>query len=252
MIARTSAAITSLVLAAGAAGCVSFFEIGVDIPIQSKIDVSAFREVLIAGFIGGGSDAIDPNTETARLLRSQLRNQSELDVIDADVLSLVDEARRRGDAPAPGAADGVAIQTEADLEAFEPILEDQAFWQDIGEQYDGPLIITGTVLFTEVSRTGVAARPRSFVDQTTGREVFEEVREVMDQHGFAITPTFVFIDGRTGEQLYSESFYEETLYASTQNTPALSSYFELMDRVLPGFLNTLSSQRIRGSRVLLK
>ncbi len=70
--------------------------------------------------------------------------------------------------------------------------------------------------------------------------------------GYAISPNFVFIDGRTGAQLYSESYHEETLYPANQNTPALSSYFELMDKVLPGFLNTLSTQKIRGSRVLLK
>ena len=36
------------------------------------------------------------------------------------------------------------------------------------------------------------------------------------------------------------------LYPAAQNTPALSSYFELMDKLLPSFLNTLSTQRIRG------
>jgi hypothetical protein len=34
--------------------------------------------------------------------------------------------------------------------------------------------------------------------------------------------------------------------------PALSTYFELMDRVMPSFLSTLSAQKIRGTRVLLK
>ena len=52
--------------------------------------------------------------------------------------------------------------------------------------------------------------------------------------------------------LYSESFHEEALYQESQTTPALSSYFELMDKLLPGFLNTLSSQKIRGTRILLK
>jgi hypothetical protein len=32
----------------------------------------------------------------------------------------------------------------------------------------------------------------------------------------------------------------------------LSSYFELMDRLIPSFLSTLSSQTIKGSRVLLQ
>ena len=51
--------------------------------------------------------------------------------------------------------------------------------------------------------------------------------------GFALSLRFVFIDGRTGAELYSESYHEETLYPWTQNTPALSSYFELMDKLLP-------------------
>jgi hypothetical protein len=42
------------------------------------------------------------------------------------------------------------------------------------------------------------------------------------------------------------------LYSPQQNTPALSSYFELMDRLIPSFLGTLSSQKIRGARFLLK
>ena len=37
-----------------------------------------------------------------------------------------------------------------------------------------------------------------------------------------------------------------------QNTPALSSYFELMDKLIPSFLNALSTQKVRGVRVLLK
>ena len=63
-------------------------------------------------------------------------------------------------------------------------------------------------------------------------------------------PKFIFIDGRTGAQLYTESYHEESLCSAQQNTPALSSYFEMMDRLLPSFLNTLSAQKIKGTRVL--
>ena len=74
----------------------------------------------------------------------------------------------------------------------------------------------------------------------------------MERKGFILRPKFVFIDGRTGAVLDSEIFREEVLYNPHQDTPALSSYFELMDRLIPGFLGTLSSQKIRGTRVLLK
>ena len=50
---------------------------------------------------------------------------------------------------------------------------------------------------------------------------------------------------------YLGSYREET-YNAQQNTPALSSYFELMDRLVPNFLSALSSQKIKGTRILLK
>ena len=80
----------------------------------------------------------------------------------------------------------------------------------------------------------------------------EPVRTYMERKGFILRPKFIFIDGRTGTTLHSETFREEVLYNPQQNTPALSSYFELMDRLIPSFLGTLSSQKIRGTRVLLK
>ncbi|HOQ59482.1 MAG TPA: hypothetical protein PKZ08_02550, partial [Vicinamibacterales bacterium] len=60
------------------------------------------------------------------------------------------------------------------------------------------------------------------------------------------------IDGRTGETLHTETFREEVLYNAEQSTPALSAYFELMDRLLPSFLATLSSQSIKGTRMLIR
>ena len=77
-------------------------------------------------------------------------------------------------------------------------------------------------------------------------------RVFMERKGYILRPKFIFIDGRTGTRIYAESFREERLYPSQQNVPALSSYFELMDDVIPRFLNVLSTQKVRGTRVLLK
>jgi hypothetical protein len=57
-----------------------------------KLDVAGFQRVLVAGFISGGTDDVDSNLETTRLLRSQLRTKSDLRVIDADVLPLMEVA----------------------------------------------------------------------------------------------------------------------------------------------------------------
>ena len=254
MTARTVAAVASLAVGLATAGCVNFYEVTVETPIQAKHDVTPFQRVLVAGFLGGGTKNLDAAAETSRLLRSQLRTKSGMRVIDADALQLVQEVDKRRTTPLPPgdtAQDEPRIKNEADLKEYEQILTDTEFWKKVGQEYQGPLIITGSVLFAEVTRSGVISKPRQYTDQM-GRVQVEERREFANQKGYSLTPKFVFIDGRTGVQLYSESFHEEALYSESQNTPALSSYFELMDKLLPGFLNTLSTQKIKGTRVLIK
>jgi hypothetical protein len=262
MTARVAAASVSVVLAVASAGCLSYYEVPVETPIRARLDVTPFQRVLVAGFVAGGSRALDANAETARLLRSQLRSRSEMKLIDADVIGLVDEVDKRRAAAAPDAAAATAgagapgdpqipqIKDERDLQQYEAILKDETFWKKVGEEYGAPLIITGSVLFTEVSRSGMVSRVRPFTDQL-GRQQVEERREFASLKGFALAPKFVFIDGRTGAQLHTETFYEEALYSDSTNTPALSSYFEMMDKLMPAVLNTLSTQKIRGTRILL-
>jgi hypothetical protein len=239
------------------ASCTSYYEIPIETPIRPKLDVSAFQRVLVAGFISGGTDDVDANLETTRLLRSQLRTKSDLRVIDTDVLPLMDVATEsRGANEAESAAtngsdDQSPIRDEKDLEPYEHIFADVEYWKRIGEEYQSPLIVTGTVMFTPHSRSGIVQREQEVFD-SLGRRRVVPIRTYMERKGFILKPKFVFIDGRTGTTLHSETFREEILYNANQSTPALSSYFELMDRLIPSFLSTLSSQKIRGTRVLLK
>jgi hypothetical protein len=251
------------------------FEIPIETPIQPKLDVSAFQRVLVAGFVAGGSEDLDTNQETVRLLRSQLRNKSSLKVIDADVMPLMDIAQDQNktanaaesagstEATAGSAGSGAIstaaqalplpqhIKDEKDLEPYERLFANVTYWKMIGEEYQNPLIVTGTVLFMPHTRSGFVQRDREVYDQF-GRRSVQPIRTYQERKGFILRPKFVFIDGRTGATMYSESYREEVLYNAQQNTPALSSYFELMDRLVPNFLSTLSSQKIKGTRVLLK
>jgi hypothetical protein len=272
---RNAAAIASLVVLCGAVACTNFYEIPIETPIQPKMDVSAFNRVLVAGFIGGGTDDVDANLETVRLLRSQLRSKSNLRVIEAEVLPLVEMARDQlkpaaaaegaaaasGDGPAPvpqlpapppqQQEHDPRVRGEKDLERYQGIFADVAFWKKIGEEYQNPLIVTGTVLFTPYQSNAFVTRNVETYD-SLGRRIVIPQRTYMERRGFILSPNFIFIDGRTGAQLHSEKMREEILYTAQQNVPALSSYFELMDRMIPAFLSTLSTQRIRGTRVLLK
>ncbi len=247
---RSASAIVAALLVGG---CTTFYEVPIETPIQPKLDITAFQRVLVAGFIAGGTDELDANLETVRLLRSQLRTKSNIRVIEADVLPLVEVAQGGGE---EAAADGATplperIRDEKDLASYERVFANVDYWKRIGEEFQNPLIVTGTVLFTPHQRSGFVTREQEAYD-SFGRRRVVPVRTYLERKGFILRPKFVFIDGRTGTTLYSESFREEVLYNASQNTPALSSYFELMDRLVPSFLSTLSTQKIRGSRILLK
>ena len=156
---------------------------------------------------------------------------------------------------AQGSAGGSQLVVKAPPVFFVGGLGDQALLvevlQAIGEEYQNPLIVTGTVLFMELSRSNMVTRTNERLDAFGQRSVNQQ-REFVDQKGFVLRPKFIFIDGRTGATLHSEISREQILYGATQAMPALSSYFELMDRLVPNFLSALSSQKIRGTRVLLQ
>jgi hypothetical protein len=244
-----------------AAGCTSVYEVPIDTPIQAKLDVTPFSRVHVVGFISGGAEDVDANMETVRLLRSQLRTKSRLRVIEADPLPLQQVARDQAKGPVtPGAPAepvlaGMAfpdkILDEKDLEAYEPLFANAAYWKKIGEEFQQPLIVTGTVIFRPHQASGIVTQEREAYDNF-GRRVVTPMRVYMERKGYILRPKLVFIDGRSGAVLYQESYREERLYPSQQNVPALSSFFEQMDAVLPSFLNTLSTTRVRGSRIMLK
>ena len=265
MIALARKTVSSLLLVAvGAiAGCTSYYEIPIETPVLPKLDITQFQRVFVAGFVAGGNDDVDGNLETVRLLRSQLRQKGSLRVIEAEALPLTQIAAEQGgiEKVAPTASPGNTstseepqlppIREERDLEAYEKIFGNAEYWKKIGDEHQGALIVTGTVLFRPHTTSGFVQREQETYDEFGRRRVTPQ-RVYMERSGFILRPTFVFIDGRTGETLYSETFREEVLYNQNTQTPALSSFFELMDRLLPSFLNSMTAQRIRGTRVLIK
>ena len=251
MTAQLARTLSSVAVAALTAACASYSEIPIETPIRPTMDVSAFQRVLVAGFISGGTDDVDGNLETTRLLRSQLRTKSGLRVIDSDALPLMEvasEGRTAAGAAGPAPA---TPKDEKEMDLYSGVFANVEYWKKIGEEYQQPLIVTGTVLFTPHQRNSIVQREEEVYD-SFGRRRVVPVRTYMERKGFVLTPKFIFIDGRTGTVMHSQSAREEILYNANQATPALSSYFELMDRVLPSFLSALSSQKVKGTRVLLQ
>jgi hypothetical protein len=233
-------------------GCASFVEVPIETPLQSKIDVGSFRRILVAGFVTDLAPSdIDLSSETSRLIQNQLRSSSPLQVLEPDRPPLQDALDKiradLGDADRLGAKEREQYRLDADR-----LLQDPEFWRKIGEEYQSPLIVTGRLGFDEQNRSGFQADQRVVREPGTNRARLVQGSRYLERKGFTLNADFYFVDGRTGATLHKEKFTEEVLYGEEQKTSPLSSYFELMDRLLPNFLGVISAQRIRGTRVLLQ
>jgi hypothetical protein len=249
-LSRKGRALIAAALIAPLAACASFVEVPVETPLQSKLDVSAFRRVLIAGFVSDPGEAdVDLSPETVRLLQNQLRSHTKMQILEPDrppLQDALDKLRSRfGDGERLSKADREQFRLEA-----EKILQDGEFWRRIGEEFQNPLIVTGKVGFETQNRSGFQTEER-IVRGPDNRPRLVRGNRYLERKGFSLNADFVFVDGRTGQALHKEKFTEEVLYGEDQKVSPLSSYFELMDRLLPNFLGVISPQKIRGTRVLL-
>jgi hypothetical protein len=249
---RTTVRFLSLAMAScvTAIGCASALEVPIETPLKSKLDVSKFRRVLVAGFVTDLVDeGIDLAPETARLLQNQLRSVSKLQVIEPDRPPLNQALTK-----AFKLAEDVRV-TREDRDRYraegEKILQDGAFWRKLGEEYQNPLIVTGKLTFEEQNRSGFQQESAMVRDPRTGRVREYRGNRYSERKAYSLSADFSFIDGATGRLLHKERFSEEVVYGEEQKVSPLSSYFELMDRLLPNFLGVISPQKIRGTRVLL-
>jgi hypothetical protein len=244
---RVAAALAAL----AALGCSSVLEVPVETPLQSKLDVSAFRRILIAGFVTDlESSDVDLSAETSRLLQNQLRSNTRLQVLEPDRPPLQDALEKALEKIGEGGSYNSEEKEQYRLEA-DRLLQDPEFWRKMGEEYQQPLIVAGKLDFEGQNRSGFQPEER-VVRTASGQPALVRGNRYMERKGFTLSADFLFIDSKTGELLHKERFSEEVLYSEDQRVSALSSYFELMDRLLPNFLGVITPQRIRGTRVLLR
>ena len=95
-----------------------------------------------------------------------------------------------------------ASATRRTWPSYERIFANVDYWKRIGEEFQNPLIVTGTVLFTPHQRSGFVTREQEVYD-SFGRRRVVPVRTYMERKGFILRPKFIFIDGRTGTTLYA-------------------------------------------------
>lgn len=113
--------VTAVVLAALSSGrCAKSYGVHGPRTAVASVVVSPAERIWVAGFVSGDNRQVDVNVETVRLLRTALRREGWLGVIDADPLVL------KGD------------------EAF----SDDGYWRRLSDEHRAALIVTGSVMLT--------------------------------------------------------------------------------------------------------
>lgn len=250
--ASRRSALSLLLLSLALPACVSFVEVPIETPLQSKLDVSPFRRVLVAGFVTEpGEQELEISTETSRLLQNQLRANSKLQILEPDRPPLHDALEKLLEKLGEGGKLSKPEKEQYRLEA-DRVLQDGDFWRKVGEEFGNPLIVTGRLGFEEQNRSGFQAEERVVRDARTGLPRITRGSRYAERKGFSLSADFHFLDGRSGQVLHKEKFTEEVLYGEEQKVSPLTSYFELMDRLLPNFLGVITPQKFKTTRVLIK
>ena len=255
--------VASLAIGGPLMSCASFYEVPIEVPISAKLDVAKYSRVLVAGFATETTEDMDLDAETTRLLRNQLRMSSNLQVVEAEVEPLGDfseqtleetgqlaEFERLEEQAKASGEEEISRQEWIDMEQ-DKLLNDEDYWRKIGEEYQEPLIVSGKLRFVSESRSGFVQGDQYRRD-AFGRPQLQRRNRFQERTGYVLAADLYFIDSSTGETIHRERFTEEVIYGRDEQVSGLSSYFELMDRLLPNFLSILSPQTFRGTRILLK
>jgi hypothetical protein len=224
--------------------------VSIETPVAAKLEMARFKRLLVAGFVSDAGDAeVEVSAETVRLLQNHLRANTKLRVLEPDQPP-IDDAVERLRLRNVGVGPLTKAEREQRAAEADRLLADQAFWRQLGEEYQQPLILAGRISFEPREQSGFEAEERQW-QNPSGDLQQASGRRFVARRGYSLSVEFQFIDGRTGQMLHKEKFTEEVLYSEEHKVSALSAYFELMDRLLPNVLGVISTQRIRGTRFLL-
>ena len=163
MTARTVVAIASRRCGLATAGCVSFYE---SRSRRRSRRSSTSRHSSACWSPASSAAARRTSTRTRKphgCCEASCGRSRTCSVIDADVLQLVEEVRQAPRDAAAGRRHRLRTNRASRTRGPAGIrsdLTDAEYWKKIGEEYQGPLIVTGSVLFTEVTRSGMVSQPR--------------------------------------------------------------------------------------------
>ena len=192
----------------------------VRIPVAEKLDMRGVRRVLVASFIESEHPAISLKTEMIRILRSGLRKNTSLEIINAD-------------------------PPELPAQSLDILLKNSSFWRSIAERYEADLVISGIIKFDSFDRSGYVQE--DYIAPTTGER--HRRTRFAQREGFTLELDLYFFRGASGELIYEDYFAEDSIQEGNA-ADHLSIFFGLTQRLQPEFLGIVSPRLREEQRFL--
>lgn len=199
---RTLVTLTAL-LATSAAPCTmagDWKQVAITVPVPARLQTSPDDRVLVALFRSNDRDRFYPGLEISRWARRELALGTPLTVIDI---------------PPPPIPE----------QRPEVLAVNDAFWRQLGEDFDADLIIAGVARFEKQDRSGFVTRDQR--DPVTGQTVRRTV--YAEQWGYELTLEVFFLKGENGALLHEDRYTAERVLLSEQPQEDLQMLFFLLE-----------------------
>jgi len=229
--AALAIAALAILLPCGPFAAAGVDEVTIEVPVKPKIDISPYESLMVANFLTNRDTRMDLDLEIVRYLRKMFLRVLELEVAKGEPPTL------------PTGLGG------------ETIFEVPDYWTDLGGRFDVDLIFSGDVNFTSEDRSGYEQidlrntyQGRYMRDM--GYSPYNTRTIFIEKTGFYLNLEVHLINGRTGEEVYSDKFYQEIVY-NGDGPDDLSVFFMMMDKMAPQITGIMAERKTRVTRYLL-
>jgi hypothetical protein len=198
-------------------------EVQIRLPVPARLDLTAIRSVLVAGFSVAESDLLDVGKEIVRHLRGELRKKTKLDVLDVN--------------PPPAVPE----------QGLEDLAANAGFWRQLGREYGADLIVSGVARFTRRDASGF--QDVDTVSGVTGQKVRDT--RFVEQEQFEYDAVVLFVDGARGEVIARDRLRRGAVFNGLANDP-ITAFYDLLESTAGDFLASVASSTRSEPRLLYK
>jgi len=193
------------------------------LPVPPRLDTTGYRTVLVARFLAEASDLVDVPHEMVRFVRSKLRKDRDLEVLDV--------------VPAP----------EVPEQTLEDLLQNGEFWKYLGREYGADLIVSGVVEYERRDSSGFEDMDR--IDPTTGQKV--RTSEFVEQERFSYAVDLIIMSGSTGDLVYRDRMQRSSVYRGSNNDP-ITAFYDLSESLTADVMAIVEPRTLQDQRFIFK